>query len=84
MRDVKFIRIFHQDFENHRMQMEMQVAVDVVKRQAGGAEFLKLRVDFGAERLAQTAPEKIFHPGADGRIAEGARGIDEAGNFSGR
>ena len=45
----KLVRVFHQDFENDRMQMQMQMAVDVVERQAGGVEFFKLRVDFGAE-----------------------------------
>ena len=30
------------------MQMQMQMAVDVVQRQAGGAEFLELGVDFRA------------------------------------
>ena len=35
------------------MQMEMQVAVDVIQRQAGGVEFFKLRVDLGAELFAQ-------------------------------
>ena len=36
-----------------RMQMQMQMAVDVVERQAGGVEFFKLRVNFGAELFAQ-------------------------------
>ena len=42
-----------------RMQMQMQMAVDVVERQAGGAEFFKLRVNFGAQLFAQAAFEKI-------------------------
>ena len=57
----KFFRIFHQDFENDRMQMQVQMAVDVVQRQAGGTEFFKLRVDFGAELFAQVVVKKIFH-----------------------
>ena len=64
-----------------RMQMQMQMAVDVVERQTGGVEFFKLRVDFGAELFAQAALEKIIHAGADGRIAEFAARVDEAGNF---
>ena len=57
--------VFHQNFENGRMQMQMQMAVDVVERQAGGAELFKLRVDFGAKLFAQAALEKITHAGAD-------------------
>ena len=64
-----------------RMQMQMQMAVDMVERQAGGVEFFKLRVDFGAKLFAQAALEKIAHADADGRIAEFAACVDEAGNF---
>jgi len=32
MADAKCLRVFHQDFENGRMQMQMQMAVDVVER----------------------------------------------------
>ena len=46
------------------MQMQVQVAVDVVEGQAGGAELLKLRVNFPPQRLAQTALEEIAEPGA--------------------
>ena len=38
--------IVHQDAEHHRMQVQMQMAVDVIQRQAGGVEPFKLRVDF--------------------------------------
>ena len=59
----------------------MQMAVDVVERQAGGVEFFKLRVDFGAKLFAQAALEKIIHADADGRVAEFAARINEAGDF---
>ena len=54
-----------------RMQVQMQVAVDVVERQAGGVEFFKLGVDFRAQLFAQAAIEEITQAGADrvvGRI----------------
>ena len=64
-----------------RMQMQVQMAVDVVERQAGGAEFFKLRVDFRAELFAQVVFEKIAHADADRVIAEFTLRVDEAGNF---
>src|SRR5258708_10648649 len=45
--NTELLRIFHENFENGRVQMQMQMAVDVVERQAGCMEFFKLRVDFG-------------------------------------
>ena len=65
MADARFFRIFHQDFENCRMQMQMQMAVDMIERQAGRVKFFKLRVDFGAKLFAQTAFKKIIHSNAD-------------------
>src|SRR5258708_29547211 len=35
--DSQAARVLHQDAENSRMQMEMEVAVDMVQDQAGGA-----------------------------------------------
>ena len=66
--DAEFLRVFHQNAENGWMQMQMQMAVDVVERQAGGAEFFKLRVDFGPELFAQAALEKITEAGGDGVV----------------
>ena len=37
--DAQLLRICHQNPENNRMQMQMQVAIDVVERQTGGEEF---------------------------------------------
>ena len=48
------------------MQMEMQVAVDMIELQAGGVKFFKLGMDFGAELFAQIAPEEILQAGANG------------------
>ena len=42
----------HQDAEDGRMQVQVQVAVDVVQGQPGGAELLELRVDL-APQLAR-------------------------------
>ena len=64
------------------MQMQMQVAVDMVERQAGGAELLKLRLDFGAKLVTQAALDKIAKTGGNGLVAELALRIDKTGPFS--
>ncbi len=57
--DAKLVRVFHQDAEDRRVQMQVQMAVDVVEGQAGGAEPVKLRVNFRPQLFAQAAMEKI-------------------------
>ena len=79
--DAEFFRVFHQNPENDRMQMQMQMAVDVVERQAGGVEPFKLRVDFGPQLFAQAAVEKITKAGADGIVGKFAARVDQAGDF---
>lgn len=76
--------ILHEDLENDRMQMQVQVAVDVVERQAGGMKFDELRVDFGLEGFAQVAGEEVFHPHADGAVGKFAARIHKAQYFFGR
>ncbi len=63
------------------MQVQVQMTVDVIERQAGGAELLKLRVDFQAKLFTEAALEKITEAGGDGPIAELTTRIDEAGNL---
>ena len=58
----------------------MEVAVDVIERQARGAEFLKLGVDFGAKLLAQAAVEEVAEANASRVVAELSGGSNEAGN----
>src|SRR4051794_37545387 len=59
MFNPEFPRVFHQYPEHRRMQMQMQVAVHVIKRQAGSAKLFELGVNLSSELLAQSAPEKI-------------------------
>ncbi len=63
------------------MQMQMQMAVDMIERQTGGVKFLKLRMDFGAKLSAQAALEKVTEARGDRLIAEFAVRIDKAGDF---
>ena len=76
--------VFHQNLKNRGMQMQVQMAVDMVKRQAGGAEFCKLRVNFRAQLFAQAALKKITKTGGDGIVAEPAARIGQTGDFSRR
>src|ERR1035437_7638021 len=78
--DAERGRVVHENLENRRMQVQVQVAVEGVEREAGGVEPGKLGVNFGAELGAQAAVEEIIQAGADSRAAEFAAHIDEAGN----
>jgi enoyl-CoA hydratase/carnithine racemase len=64
--------------------MQVQVAVDVVEGQAGGAEPLKLRVDLPPQRFAQTVLKEIPKAGAGRVLREFAVCIDQSGNLFGR
>ena len=66
------------------MQVQVQVAVDVVQGQAGGAELLKLGVNLAPQRLAQTALEEVAEPGARRVVAEFTSGVHQPGNCVGR
>src|SRR5580658_3028443 len=77
--DAELVRIVHEDFENDGMQVQVEMAVDVVERQASGMEFLKLRMDFGAELFAQIVVKKISHSGADRAVGKFPTRVDEAG-----
>ena len=61
--------------------MHVQVAVDVVERQAGGAEGFELRVHFRAQLFAQVALDEIAKTDANRAVAELAARVDEAGDF---
>ena len=50
------------------MQVQVQMAVHVVQRKAGGPEPLKLCMNFLPQLLAQTALKEIPEPGAGGAM----------------
>src|SRR5438034_201803 len=57
----------HQEGEDGGVEVEVQVAVDVIEGEAGGAKFLELGLDFAAQLFAQVALEKIA-PAGPGRV----------------
>ena len=75
--------VSHQDAEYGRVQVQVQVAVDVVERQPGSAELLKLRVDFPPQLLAQAALEEIAEPGAGRVVAEFPSRVHQSRNLFG-
>src|SRR5215469_8346 len=79
--DAKRFAVLHQQVENDRMQVQVQVSVDVVQGQAGGTEFFKLRPDFSAKLRAQAALEKINHAGSGWVVRKFAAGVDQPRNF---
>ena len=50
--DPKLCRVLHQNVKHSRVKVQMQMAVNMVKRQPEGAELLELGVDFGAQLVA--------------------------------
>ena len=79
--DTELLCVRHQNSEHGRMQVEVQMAVDMIQRQARGAETRELFVDFRAKLVAQVASKEIMETDFGWVIAEFALCIDEAGNF---
>ena len=75
----------HQDAEHGRVQVQVQMAVDVVQRQAGGAELLETARGSPPQLLAQAAAGRNSgtrrRPGC--RLNSPLR-VDQAGNLLGR
>lgn len=84
MANAECFGIFHQDVEDDGVQMQVQMAVYVIERQARGMKFFKLSVDFGSELIAQAALEEVGHADADRAVGKFGAWIDEAGNFTRR
>src|SRR5438093_5500721 len=81
MRDVPVARALHQDAEDGRVQVKMEMAVHVVEREAGREEFTQLGFDFAFDLRAQALLEKISEAGCDRVIAEISSAIDQARDF---
>src|SRR6266545_7732321 len=82
MRDAPVTGVAHQYSEDCRVQVKMEMSVDVVEREAGRAEFFKLRRHFTFELPAQVRAKKIAEPGRNRVVSEVAPGINQAGNFA--
>src|SRR5215207_323204 len=78
--DAQFGGIFHQNPKNRRMQVKVQMAIDVIQWQAGGAESRELFVNFGAQLVAQRRVEKVAESDRGGAAAEVSLLVDQPWN----
>ena len=78
--NAKLHGVVHQKTEHGRVQVQVKVTIDVIKRQSGQPEFVKLGVDFRAQLFAQAVPKKITEPSLYRTIGELLVAIDQSGN----
>jgi len=79
--DVPFGGVLHEDLEDDRMEMEVQVAVDVIEWETSGAEFLELGAYLRFQLCPQFARREVTKADADRVVAESPLGINETGDF---
>jgi hypothetical protein len=82
--DAKLGGVGHQDAEYGGMQVQVQVAIDVIERQPGGAELSELGVNFLPQLLAQAPVKEVTEAGARRVGGELPLRVYEPGNFCGR
>src|ERR1051326_8343961 len=84
MRDTPIPGAPHQYSEYDRVQMKVEMAVDVVEEKPGRAESVELRLDFPLELRPQClAATKVAQAARYRVVAEIATGINQAGNGAG-
>src|SRR3989442_7384208 len=68
MRDTPVASASHQNSKNHRVQMKVEMAIDVVEREARHAEPFKLRLDFALQLRSQFRPKKVANAARHGVV----------------
>jgi hypothetical protein len=81
--DAPRASVFAENFEDGGMKMEMEMAIDMIERKAGGFETIELGGDFPFELGMTTLVRKIAKAGARGVVGEVLIRINEVGNFGG-
>src|SRR5689334_16615623 len=76
--DSKLFGILHQNRKDCRVQMQMQMAIDMIERELRSAKFFELRVNLGPQLLAQAPPEEIAKTRRRGAVGEFLLRVDEA------
>jgi hypothetical protein len=79
--DSEFGCVFHQNPEYGWVEMEVQVAVDMVEWQAGLTEFVKLGVDFVAQLVAQAGIEEIPKARARWTVGKLVAAVHQSGDL---
>jgi len=79
--DAEPLRVCHQDAKHDRVQVQMQMAVDVVEGRPVARNFSNCALNFGPELLLEAALEKITKNRWHGIFRKFTARVDEAGNF---
>src|ERR1051326_2296458 len=79
--DAQGACVAQENAQDYRVHVEMEMAIDVVKRQAGCAKLFKLSVDFGAQLFAQFTVEKITPAATNRVVVKTALGADQTRNL---
>ena len=79
--EAQCARVAQEDAQDRRVHVEVEMAIDVVQRQAACAELFKLGVDLGAQLFAQLALKKITPAASNGVILKTSIGAHEARNL---
>ena len=82
--DVPLVEHFGKNREHGRVQVKVEMTVDVVQNQTGGSKSRELRFDFIPQLLLGGPGEEIGHSGGNRRIAKTTARIDERWNSGGR
>src|SRR5206468_4112251 len=82
MRDAPVADMTHENVKHNRMQMKVEMAVDMVEWQAGRAEPSELRSDLALELRAQLRLKKITSGSGDRVVAEISQAVNQTGNFA--
>ncbi len=75
--DAEFRRELDQQIDDHRMLVEMMMAVHVIEREISGAESLQLRAHLGLRLPPRARQKKQFHAGAHRITPEAPVGSDQ-------
>jgi len=80
MTDFPFARMLHKNSKDRRVQMKVEMAIDVIERKTRGSEFFKLRLDFRLQLRPKTSFGKIAETDSHRAVAESPPGINQPRN----
>ena len=80
MLDAPLARVLHQNGKYDRVQMHVQMAINVIEFKSGCLEAVKLRCNLGLKLCAKLAAKKILHPGIHRTVRKFATFIYETGD----
>ena len=81
VRDAPFLRVFHQQTKHGWMQVNMQVAIDVIQREAGCVKALELSGDLATQLITKVSLREVAKACARRVIAEFLPVVHQAWDF---